>query len=179
MKFRSLEARLDVIEPESVDLDEAESEKILVLMWQKHFEKHLTELGLSDLVCEFRAALLTIGPRPFGHSRPDDRPIWSCIEDVSNRHHDLAYRIRAADSLACADVRIDLGDSEDDVRHLREYAESDLERERIERKTICDLCNADLSEWHCYSFMADKMVKICRTCSTTRILVGQRHESEP
>jgi hypothetical protein len=170
MKFSHLEARVAAMEADQEDPDETENDKILMQIWPEHFEKHLAELGLSDLIDEFRAEFLTIGPRPFGHNRRDDRPVWACIEDVSNNHHEHTYRIRAADSLAWADVRTVLGDSEEEVLHWKEYAASDLEREKEELQITCDLCNADLSEWHCYSFMADKMVKICRTCSTTRIL---------
>lgn len=112
MKFSQIEVRIAAMETAREYPEEAENDEILMQIWQEHFEKHLTELGLSDLISEVKPALLTVGPRPFGYERPDDRPIWSCIKDVSFNHQEHAYRIRDADSLAWADMRIDLGDSE-------------------------------------------------------------------
>ena len=174
MKFRGLDKRIRAIEPQaadSFDLEEIENERLLMQLFEPHFLEQLQKLGCSDLIDEFRAALQTIGPQPFGSDRPDDRSIGTVIEGVSNRHHDLAYRLRAVETSAWADVYCDLGEPEDsdEVQRLREYAARDLEWEKKDLQTFCDLCGNDLTDWNCYTFKDGEMVKICRQCSNTGI----------
>jgi hypothetical protein len=164
MKFARIEARLEAIEPQE-DLGELERDRLIAEMLQQYFLEHIVQLGLPHLVEEFRESLKTIGPRPFGHDRRDDRSMSMCIDDVAGNHRELAYRIRAAESLALADVLLATGSTEDDVQHIREYASEDLAQEAKEKQTTCDRCGSDLTKWHCYTFDDGKMVKICRACS--------------
>lgn len=152
MKFARLLNRLEAIEPIQEDLSELERDRPLAELIQQHFLEHISQLGLSHLIEEFKEALKTIGPRPFGHDRSNDRSLWMCIDDVKNNHRELAYRIRAAESLALADVLLATGSPEDDVQHIREYASEDLSREVKEKQTTCDRCGSDLTSWHSYTF---------------------------
>ena len=167
MKFLSIDRRLNAIEPAPVDfseLEKIEHDKILMQLFEGHFLKRLQDLDCYQLQDEVKAALRTVGPRPFGHARPDDYPYWCALDQVKGNHNDLAYRIRAAEALAWADELTDLGDPGDgeDVKYYRELAADDLEREKKERQTFCDNCGGDLSSWSCYS---GDMEKLCRTCS--------------
>lgn len=162
MKFARLLNRLEAIEPMQEDLSKVETDRLFADMLQQHFLEHIVQLNLSHLIYEFKEALKTIGPRPFGHDRSNDRSLWMCIDDVTNNHRELAYRIRAAEDLALADVLLATGSTEDDVQHIREYAYEDLAREAKEKQTTCDRCGGDLSEWSCY--IGDGK-KICRSCS--------------
>jgi RNase P subunit RPR2 len=172
MKFSGLERRLREIEPESVDLEEQrelEESKLLLQAFEPHFMTRLAEQGLSALVPEMKEALRTVGPRPFGHSRAGDRAVWNCIDEVSDRHHEFVYRIRAADSLALADALIELGAPEDD-RHVvifRKMAARDIEWEKKEKQTFCDKCGSNLDSWSCYSGTRNgQTVKLCRKCAS-------------
>jgi hypothetical protein len=167
MKFLSIDRRLKAIEPAPVnpsELEKIEHDKILMQLFEGHFLSRLQDMACSSLVGEVKAALRMVGSRPFGHTRPDDYPYWCALDPVKGNHDGLAYRIRAAESLAWADVLVDLGDPGDseDVEHYRKLAASDLEREKKERQTFCDKCGGDLRSWSCYS---GNMQKLCRTCS--------------
>lgn len=167
MKFLSIDRRLKAIEPEPVDLEELkrlENDRLLVQAFEGHFLKHLQELGCSEVLDKVRAALQTVGPRPFGHTKADDRPMWIALDDAKRGHDDLAYRFRAAELLAWADVYIDLGESEDSkyVKQYRGLAARDLEWEKRNKQTFCDNCGGDLSSWSCYD---GNMQKLCRTCA--------------
>ena len=162
MKFARLLNRLEAIEPMPEDLSEIEKDRLLAEMLQQHFLEQIETLGISHLIDEFQKSLQSIGPRPFAHSRRDDRSIWMCIDDVTNNHRELAYRIRAAESLALVDVLLATGSTEDDVQHIREYASEDLAREAKNKQMTCDRCGGDLSKWSCY---IGNSMKICRSCS--------------
>lgn len=166
MKFRRLESRLAAIEPEPVDEDQIEYERRFMQIFPGHFEKRLIELGLSGLIDEFREALATVGPKPFGHSRPDDKPVWTCIHEVADRHDDLIHRIVAAEALACADACSDLGESEDSITTFREIADNRLRQEKRERQTTCDLCGSDLSQGRILTVGdGGKVIVVCPACS--------------
>ena len=170
MRVDSLRIRLDKLMPALSDISEQEEAKAsfeLLETWQPHFFDRLEELGLSDLIPEIESALKTIGPRPFGHSRRDDRPVWQCVEEVENRHHESVYRIKAAYSLAWADAFLASGEPEDGkhVVGLREYAARMLEQEAKDRQTVCDQCGAALDGWRCHSFTREGgQVVLCKRC---------------
>lgn len=87
MKLESLQKRLNALMPEpGQDPEEAENDRLLIHAFEAHFLKRLQELDCSCVVEEMKAALATIGPRPFGHTRPDDRPYWVPIDDVIGAH---------------------------------------------------------------------------------------------
>jgi hypothetical protein len=165
MKFDSLRRRIDALRPPEEAGDEG---KAIFAAFAKHFPERLDELGLSDLVDEMQTALETVGPRPFGNSRPDDRPVWIVIEEVSNRHASLVYRIRAAEILADADALVDFGEPEDSewIKRCQESAARDLEQEKKEQQTTCDQCGSDLAGWSCHSWTRDgRELKLCRNCA--------------
>ncbi len=171
MKFGNLDRRLQKIEPEPAnlaELRELEESKLLLQAFEPHFMKRLAEQGLSALIPEMKEVLQTVGLRPFGHSRLDDRPIWFCIDEVSDRHHEAVYLIRAAQALAWADALIEAGAAEDD-KHVvgwREAAARDIEWEKKDKQTTCDQCGHDLAGWSCYTWTREgKDMKICRGCS--------------
>lgn len=167
MKFQRLEARLAAIEPEPVNQDQIEYERRFMEIFPGYFEKHLADLGLSNLIGESREALATVGPRPFGHSRPDDKPVWTCIHEVADQHDDLIYRILAAEALACADACSDLGESEDSITTFREIADNRLRQEKRERQTTCDLCGSDLSQGRILTVGdGGKVIVVCWACSS-------------
>jgi len=165
MKFSTLSNRLRAMEPSPADpaeKEQVEQDALLYAAWQEAFFKQLTKLDCGQLIDEVKAALQSIGPRPFGHSLPDDHPYWSCIDDVVYSHQDLSYHIRAADWSAWADVYQALGVDEAEVRYWKERAAYELNREAKEKQTYCDYCGCDLTAWSCY---AGGQEKICWTCS--------------
>lgn len=146
--------------------DPVDEDRAIFEAFSRHFPERLKELGLSDLVEEMNAALETVGPRPFGHSRPDDRPVWVAIEEVSIRHTSLVYRVRAAEILASADELVELGEPEERVRRYREAAARYLEQEKKEQQTVCDKCSSDLGGWSCHTWMRDGTpLKLCKKCA--------------
>ncbi len=170
MKIEALARRLRKLEPALSYLSEKEEAKSsleLLETWRPHFFDRLTEMGLSNLIPEIESALQTIGPRPFGYSRRDDRPVWVCIDEVENRHHEIVYRIRAAYSLAWAAAFLYVGEPEDGKRvvEFQEYAGRTLEQEAKDRQAVCDQCGSDLAGWICYSWQRDGGAsKLCRNC---------------
>lgn len=167
MKFASVDRRLKAIEPAPVspsELEDIELSKILMQLFSECFPKRLVEMGCAEVVDEVKIALQTVGPRPFGHDRPDDRPVWVALDEVISRHHELVYLFRASQSMAWADVHVALGDSEDseDVKRYREYAAEDLLRDAKEKQTTCDKCGVDLHGMAWYN--GGTMEKLCRTC---------------
>lgn len=170
MRVDSLRIRLDKLMPTLSDISEQEEAKAsfeLLETWQPHFFDRLEELGLSDLIPEIESALKTIGPRPFGHSRRDDLPLWQCVDEVENRHHESVYRIKAAYSLAWADAFLASSEPEDGehVVGFREYAARMLEQEAKDGQTACDQCGAALAGWRCHSSTRDGgQVVLCKRC---------------
>lgn len=172
MRFLGLDKRLRAIEPQladSFDQEKVENQRQILQLFEVHFLERLGELGCSNLVEEVRDDLKTIGSRPFGENEFDNHPIWVVIDSVFNRYHNLTYRIRAAETSAWADVYCDLGEpvDSDEVQRLRECAARDLEWEKQDRQTTCDICGNDLTDWNCYTFKDGGMVKICRQCSNS------------
>jgi hypothetical protein len=163
MKLDSLKRRIDAMKPALIDPHGQQENKLLMQAFELHFLEHLRELGCSEVIEEVKAALPTLGPQPFGHTRPDDRSVSVALNSVKNAHHDLVFRIRAADLLALADAYIDLGEPEDDeiVKRCREAAARDLEWEKKDRQTFCDKCGGDLRSWSCNS---GNMQKLCKAC---------------
>lgn len=181
MNLDSLRKRLDALKPtEGAILEQQENElsKLFVKSYERHFLRRLDELGCSGLIDEFKAAFLTVGPRPLQHTRPDDRPVWFATQEVTDRHEELTYRIRAAGLDACADAEVELGASENEekVLRLRRSAASYMEMDEKDRQTTCDRCGSDLDGWNCLAWPADgQMQKICRRC---RDRAGQLYGSD-
>jgi len=170
MRLNALRMRLDRLMPAFSDLSEQEEAKAsldLLETWQPQFFDRLQELGLSNLIPEFESALKMIGPRPFGHSRRDDRPLWQCVEEVENRHQGRVYRIKAAYSLAWADAFLASGEPEDGkhVVGFRAAYSRMLEQEAREKQPFCDQCGAALDRWRCHSYTRDGgQVVLCKRC---------------
>jgi hypothetical protein len=124
MKLDSLYKRLNAIEPEPVDISKLEQDRALFQAFVPCYIEHLQKLGVPDEIrSEMKAALATTGPRPFGHTRPDDRPYWCPLDDVAGNHwNKWGCRIKAAQFSAWADVHVNLGQSEEDVAEYRKTA---------------------------------------------------------
>lgn len=147
MRFDALARRLDRIRlPEVAGYDGKAT-----FAFMQHFPARLDGLGLSDMIGEMEAAQ---GPRPF-----------EIIDEMSNRHPDLAARIKAAGVLALADARADLGESSGRVERIRERAMVGLEWEAKDRQSHCDQCGSALAGWSCYSWQRDGgAMKLCKRC---------------
>ena len=131
MKLVGLHKRLEALEPVPVDTSGLEQDIVLFQAFVPCYMEHLRKLGVPDEIrSEMKAALATTGPRPFGHTRPDDRPYWCPLDDVASNHWwECGWRIKAAIFSACADVYVSLGLSEEDVADYRTTANEYLNHE--------------------------------------------------
>lgn len=95
--MRRVEKRLQKIEAAVPVPEDLEEDWRIMKAFEPAYFRHLERLGCGEIVHEAKAALATIGPRPFGHDRPDDRPVWCCLDPVVSDHWRLfGWRMKAA-----------------------------------------------------------------------------------
>lgn len=164
--INGLRSRLRRITPAPIsqsEIEEAEFARLWMPLYRELLPRRLEEYGCGDIIDEMLVALETV-TRPFDHMHAGDRPVWVAIDEVSDRHHEMCYAIRAAETAAGADAMIALGESEDSeiVQKFRQSAAGDLERDRKEKQTTCDRCGRDLCGKAWYN--GGTMEKLCKTC---------------
>jgi hypothetical protein len=156
--IENLKKRVENLEPEP-ETGDPEGYARLMQAFKGHFLDRLNALGCAQVMDEVKTLLATTHPtRPFGYDRRDDHPYWNALEPIFYAHHNLAHLIKAAESFAWSDVYSDLGETEDSYRAI---AERELEMDKKEKQTFCDICGQALGDWWCYSGKG----KICRSCS--------------
>jgi hypothetical protein len=143
MRFASLIRRLDAL-PFPVGADDGRAAYEAVMM---HFPARLDELGLSDLIGEAKAA---------------PGPCFDVVDEMSQRHPDLACRIQAAEILALSDALEDCGEDGERIKRIRQRAYDGLDSE-VKRKQTHD--GSDLNGWSYYTWQRDgQAMKLCRSC---------------
>jgi hypothetical protein len=127
MKLDGMIRRLAALELKKSTPETDTDGQILMQTFGAHYLDRLKETGCSEVVDEARAALVTVGPWPFGHYRPDDRPYWVALDEVIGAHWlKCGWRMKAAQFLAWADVYADLGAPEETIAEYRKLAEEHL-----------------------------------------------------